>query len=142
MTGLDVSRKDHDKSIITLIKSVPKSIPFACIALSDVDKIRIIDFPAYEQERLAEVIRSTYAYGIQLEKPIDEKCLQFKLQVKKLLSNKVKKLLPNSIIITKRLFLELPKSLVNSFYSNFTNMHFQKISIPHLTHTMKQNFLH
>ena len=89
LTGLDVSRKDHDKSIITLIKSVPKSVPFACIALSDVHKIRIIDFPAYEQERLAEVIRSTYAYGIQLEKPIDEKCLQFKLQVKK--SNKIKK---------------------------------------------------
>ena len=92
LTGLDVSRKDHDKSIITLIKSEPKSVPFACIALSDVDKIRIIDFPAYEQERLAEVIRSTYAYGIQLEKPIDEKCLQFKLQVKRYyyaLSNKV-----------------------------------------------------
>ena len=98
MTGLDVSRKDHDKSIITLIKSVPKSVPFACIALSDVDKIRIIDFPAYEQERLAEVIRSTYAYGIQLEKPIDEKCLQFKLQVKRyyyVLSNRVNKLLSN-----------------------------------------------
>ena len=88
MTGLDVSRKDHDKSIITLIKSVPKSVPFACIALSDVHKIRIIDFPAYEQERLAEVIRSTYAYGIQLEKPIDERCLQVKLQVKKSLLNK------------------------------------------------------
>ena len=89
LTGLDVSRKDHDKSIITLTKSVPKSVPFACIALSDVDKIRIIDFPAYEQERLAEVIRSTYAYGIQLEKPIDEKCLQFKLQVTKLFLIKV-----------------------------------------------------
>ena len=36
------------------------------------------------------------------------------------------------------------KSLVNtnSFYTNFTNTHFQKVHIPHLTRTMKQKFLH
>ena len=36
------------------------------------------------------------------------------------------------------------KSLVNtnSFYKNFTNRHFQKVPIPHLTRTMKQKFLH
>ena len=36
------------------------------------------------------------------------------------------------------------KSLVNmnSFYTNFTNTHFQKVPIPHLTRTMKQKFLH
>ena len=35
-------------------------------------------------------------------------------------------------------------SLVNadSFYANFTNTTFQKIPIPHLTHTMQQKFLH
>ena len=34
-------------------------------------------------------------------------------------------------------------SLVNtdSFYANFTHTTFQKIPIPHLTHTMKQKFL-
>ena len=31
---------------------------------------------------------------------------------------------------------------VNSFYANFTNTHFQKVSIPHLTRTMKQKLLH
>ena len=30
----------------------------------------------------------------------------------------------------------------NSFYTNFTNMHFQKVPIPHLIRTMKQKFLH
>ena len=36
------------------------------------------------------------------------------------------------------------KSLVNtnSFYTNFTNTHFQKVLILHLTRTMKQKFLH
>ena len=81
LTGLDVSRKASDKSIITFVKSVPKSIPFACIFLSDVDKIRIIDFPANDQARLAQIIRSSYAYGIRKEKVLDEKCLQFKMQV-------------------------------------------------------------
>ena len=35
-------------------------------------------------------------------------------------------------------------SLANAdcFYANFTNTTFQKIPIPHLTHTMKQKFLH
>ena len=35
------------------------------------------------------------------------------------------------------------ESLVNtnSFYTNFTNAHFPKVPIPHLTHTMKQKFL-
>ena len=36
------------------------------------------------------------------------------------------------------------KSLVNtnSFYTNFINMHFQKVPNPHLTPTMKKKFLH
>ena len=54
-------------------------MPFACIALSDVDTIRLIDFPAYERERLAEIIRCTYGYGISRESPRDDCCLQFDL---------------------------------------------------------------
>ena len=36
------------------------------------------------------------------------------------------------------------KSLVNTnlVHTNFTNKHFQKVPIPHLTRTMKQKFLH
>ena len=81
MTGLDVSRKLTDKSIIVFAKSVSKSIPFACIFLSDVNKLRIVDFPVQDQERLAEIVRSTYAYGLEKEKHLDERCLEFHLQV-------------------------------------------------------------
>ena len=44
----------------------------------------------------------------------------------------------------ERLLIMYTKSLVNtnSFYTNFTNTHFQKVPIPHLTRTMKQKFLH
>ena len=43
-----------------------------------------------------------------------------------------------------KMFWNYTKSLVNtnSFHTNFTNTHFQKVRIPHLTRTMKQKFLH
>ena len=81
LTGIDISRKNHDKSVIAFSKTSAKLVPFACIALSDEDKLRVIDFPAYEQERLAEEIRSTYAYGLIHEKNVDEHCREFKLHV-------------------------------------------------------------
>ena len=61
---------------------------YACIALSDIDKIRLIDFPVYERERLAETIKATYGYGnIQRELPRDEECcLEFKLKVSDILT--------------------------------------------------------
>ena len=59
---------------------------------------------------------------------------------------------PACLVHTKALFtlrktamvIYYTKSLVNtnSFYTNFTNMHFQKVHIPHLTRTIKQKFLH
>ena len=82
ITGIDVSRKDHDKSVIAFVKTNPVLMPYACIALSDVDTIRLIDFPSYERERLAEIVRATYGYGISKEWPRDgECCLEFELQV-------------------------------------------------------------
>lgn len=81
MTGIDVSRKDHDKSVIVFHKSKPQQAPFACVSLSDVDTLRLIDFPQYETERLAEAIRSTFAYGLNKETNKDENCLEFELRV-------------------------------------------------------------
>ena len=45
---------------------------------------------------------------------------------------------------TNVMILKYTKSLVNtnSSYTNFTNAHFQKVLISHLTRTMKQKFLH
>ena len=91
ITGIDVSRKDHDKSVIAFVKTNPAVMPYACIALSDVDTVRLIDFPTYERERLAEIIRATYGYGISKELPRDgECCLEFELQVS---TDKVSRLL-------------------------------------------------
>ena len=88
ITGIDVSRKDHDKSVIAFVKTNPMVMTYACIALSDIDKIRLIDFPVYERERLAETIKATYGYGnIQRELPRDEECcLEFKLKVSDILT--------------------------------------------------------
>ena len=48
---------------------------------------------------------------------------------------------------SQKILSKMPKytnSLVNTnlVNTNFTNTHFQKVSIPHLTRTMKQKFLH
>ena len=45
------------------------------------------------------------------------------------------------ILDTKFVLCLYTKSLVNtnSVYTNFTNTHFQKVPIPHLTRTMQQN---
>ena len=54
----------------------------------------------------------------------------------------------SALILTEKLLATMvswyTKSLVNtnSFYTNFTNTHFQKVPIPYLTRTMKQKFLH
>jgi hypothetical protein len=81
LSGIDVSRKDHDKSVIAFQRCPKASVPFACVALSDVDKIRIINWPHYIQERLAEVVRSSYGYGHADESMKDENCRQFILNV-------------------------------------------------------------
>ena len=86
ITGIDVSRKDHDKSVIAFVQTHPMMLTYACIALSSIDKIRLIDFPAYERERLSETIKGTYGYGnIQRELPRDEECLELKLKVSDIL---------------------------------------------------------
>ena len=45
MCGLDLSRRDNDKSVLVFTRAVPTTARFACVALSDVDKIRLLDFP-------------------------------------------------------------------------------------------------
>ncbi len=81
MTGLDVSRKDHDKSVIIFSRTNSQVVSYACVALSSTDTLRLIDFPDYEQERLAEVVRATYPYGIRVERAAEENCREFGLNV-------------------------------------------------------------
>ncbi len=80
-TGVDISRKDHDKSVVTMIRCEPKSVPFACVALSDVDTVRLINFPDFLRESLAMVIRQSYGHGHSWDLMKDPMCQEFKLNV-------------------------------------------------------------
>jgi len=60
ITGIDISKKDTDKSVIAFVKSRPVSMPYACIAMSYDNIIRLIDFPIDEREKLSEIVTSTY----------------------------------------------------------------------------------
>ena len=46
------------------------------------------------------------------------------------------------IRVNQGLGVSVAAESLDFLYSNFTKKHFQKVSIPHLTRTMKQKFLH
>jgi len=79
MCGLDLSRRDNDKSVLVFTRAVPTTARFACVALSDVDKIRLLDFPHDITEAFVSVVQSHYQPGIQDMKQRDDNCYQIKL---------------------------------------------------------------
>ena len=81
LTGIDVSRKLHDKSSILFRKCNRIAERHACISLNDVDKIRIINFPSEISRSLELVVQQHYLPGIQeiKEKGSRTSCCQLKL---------------------------------------------------------------
>ena len=81
LTGIDVSRKLHDKSSILFRKCGRSTDRHACISLNDVDKVRIINFPAEISRSLELVVQQHYLPGIQeiKEKGSRTSCCQLKL---------------------------------------------------------------
>ena len=87
-----------------------------------------IQFSIVSYKNTAQIFEKEYF-------PLDIVCTYEKIQTKFKYATKGRCLFERSI---------LTKSLVNmnSFYTNFTKTHFQKVPIPHLTRTMKQKFLY
>ena len=81
LTGIDVSRKLHDKSSILFRKCNRSFEQHSCISLNDVDKIRIINFPSDTSRALELCIQQHYLPGIQeiKEKGSRTSCCQLKL---------------------------------------------------------------
>ena len=81
LTGIDVSRKLHDKSSILFRKCHNSSEHHSCISLNDVDKVRIINFPPETSRSLELVVQQQYLPGIQeiKEKGSRTSCCQLKL---------------------------------------------------------------
>ena len=45
VSGLDVTRKDNDKSLLLFRSGVPMQANFMCCSLNDTDKVKLINAP-------------------------------------------------------------------------------------------------
>ncbi len=65
-----------------MVRCNPGSAKYACVALSDIDKIRFIGFPSGLLSGLQDVVRNSYGYGVQDERQKANDCYEFKLNVR------------------------------------------------------------
>jgi len=70
ITTLDVSRKVTDKSVFIFHRSQPAKIRVASVALTDVDHLRLVNFPPDVTQKLREAV---YSYGLGINKEDDGK---------------------------------------------------------------------
>jgi len=87
--ALDLSRGLDDKSILIFSRVAPTKTPFACIAFSDIDKVRILGFPANVSSKLRDVIVENHLPGIEKEKEKEEDCLQIRFNESSWSSNSI-----------------------------------------------------
>lgn len=79
-TTVDISRKVTDKSVFILRKSESANLKFACVALSDVDTVKFLNFPQQVTRRLRQIIEKSYMPGITDEHSKDASCHEITLQ--------------------------------------------------------------
>ncbi len=75
MNTIDVSRRLTDKSVFLFRRAQPfPSARFACVALTDVNHLRFIDFPPQAKDALREALIRGYQPGVSQELVSDELC--------------------------------------------------------------------
>ncbi len=75
LTTMDISRRLNDKSIFILKRSQPFfGAKFACVALTDVNHLRLVNFPDPVAEALREAVARGYQPGVDKEKVEGSSC--------------------------------------------------------------------
>ncbi len=78
---MDVTRRLSDKSVFIMQRSQPLvGAKFACVALTDMDHMRFIDFPSHVTEALRQAVLEHYMPGVHKEKQTDPDCLKLYLK--------------------------------------------------------------
>lgn len=79
--AVDTNRGLDDKSVLLFSRCHPTSARFTCVALTDVDHLRLVDFPQGDLEVLQGVINQTYQPGISRFEidPADPGCVKIHL---------------------------------------------------------------
>ena len=63
--ALDNSRREDDKSMLLYRSCPPTTARFSCICLTGSDHLRLIDFPASDQEILSRTVTERYLPGVE-----------------------------------------------------------------------------
>ena len=79
VTTIDISRKVTDKSVFLFRRVESAKLKFACIALSDVDRIRLLNFPNQVCKVMRSIIAKGYLPGISNEGSRDGSCYEIDL---------------------------------------------------------------
>jgi hypothetical protein len=69
---LNVSRKPFEKSVFIFERCESVNVKFACLALSDVNHIRLLNFPVEVMTNLAKIITNGYMPGVKREFACDD----------------------------------------------------------------------
>jgi hypothetical protein len=80
VTTIDISRKMTDKSVLIFRRCESARLKFACLALSDVDRLRIVNFPSQVSNYLRNLISQRYEPGIAEEVARDGQCYEINLE--------------------------------------------------------------
>ena len=78
-TAIDISRSLNDKSVLLYTKSPNYNTSFSCIALSDVHRLRLVDFSSSHTEQLREVLERFYLPGVTQQGQRDSTCYEIDL---------------------------------------------------------------
>jgi len=78
-TAIDITRSLNDKSVLLFTRAQNYTTNFACIALSDVDRVRLLDFSPSHTQQLREVIERLYLPGVEKQSQRDTSCYEMDL---------------------------------------------------------------
>ena len=76
---VDVSRKMTDKSVFLFRRCESANLRFACLALSDVDRMRLLNFPVDMAKHIRGLVEKAYMPGISEEYARDASCHEIDL---------------------------------------------------------------
>ena len=70
--SVDITRKDHDKSVLLFKRSTVPPAPIFCLSLNETDKLRMINAPQNVVDSFRQVVQSKWLFGIKREGPYDQ----------------------------------------------------------------------